>query len=298
MNRFLAVLLAWSCAATATAQPPMAVLVVEEGNARSQAVGRMLEKELDRRVQLRRLSYSARGLEDPITRGKLLATLAAARLIVAIGNEPTALVLGELEDTPVYFVDASLVSGADLGRPEIGGLLSYSQEDVLRAIPGAWRVGLGLLYSPGYEPVVERIRASAREAGVKLLVGRVDRRKDLPLVAARLMDTAKSLWVLGDPILSRDAGFEFLAERSLAQGLPLVGSGPWEVHGGAVFCSQAGREALARKASERIVGLMEKGPGSGSRVDFAPSGGRLLFHRRLAERFGLSPKAPDWEEAP
>ncbi len=98
-----------------------------------------------------------------------------------------------------------------------------------------------------------------------------------------------------DPLFIRGPGLEFLAEESLAQGVPLVGSGAWEVRHGAVFCSQAAQRAVAEAAAKNIAAFLESSPGAG-RVESAPAGGRILFHRGLAARYGLTPRAPQWLE--
>lgn len=276
------------------AQLPTAVLVVEEGDVVGQHLGRLVERRLQGEVRIRWIVYSETELADSIYKGKFLATLQAARLVVAIGDDSALLALAEVEETPVYFV-SSQVPGSALAEGHVSGLLSYSAQDALAAMPAAWKSGLDLLYSPGYEPAVEEIRAAAKAAGFDLIPRRVGRRRELPAVVRTLLGSARAVWLLGDPMLSRGAGFEFLSEQTLSRSVPLVGAGFWEVKNGAVFCSRGRPEALARQASRTIAGLMAGRPAQ-PRLELAEPGGSILYNKSLAAHFGLSPRPPVWQE--
>lgn len=283
---------------TAAAAAPAVAILVDGADGDSQALGRLLANDLKKEhVDFQWLDYAAEKRGDPIYKGKLLASLAAAPLVVSVGDEATSLALDELEDTPIYFMGTSLAPGAEMSGTEVSGLFSYSAQDVLAAIPAKWKRSLGLLYSPGYEPVVGRIRTLAKVSGVNLLERKVARPEDIPQAARDLFGHSQAVWVLGDPMLSRGAGFSFLVEGSLAQGVPVIGSGPWEVKHGAVFCSRATNESLAQEASTSIASLVETGKRE-SRIDSAPNEGTILYHPGMAKRFHLSPMAPAWQALP
>jgi ABC-type uncharacterized transport system substrate-binding protein len=277
----------------AQAQPP-AILLVERADARGQALGHLLEAQLKGKVQFRSLSYSEEQLGDPIFKGRLVASLAAAELVIPVGDASTNLALAELEETPVYFAGAAIVTGSDLANAGVGGLLSYSPADVLAAFPQAWKRKAGLLYSPGYEGVVKIIQAAAKEAGVHLTARSVAKLQDLPAAAQAVMSSSRVVWVLGDPMFSRGAGFTYLTELSLSRDVALVGADPLEVRRGAVFCSQGRDEALALQASQGIVRLLSERKPHG--VSAAAAGGLIIFNRRLAARDGLTPLTSSWVE--
>jgi hypothetical protein len=298
MTTLLAVLGLAACLARPAAadSAPLVTIIVDRADAEGQALGRQLAKRLKDRADVQWLDYSASSRGNPVEKGRLLASMAAAGLIVPVGNEPTSFALDELEDTPVYFVDASAAPGGEISNAKVSGLFSYSAQDVLAAVPGSWKRGLGILYSPGYEPLVAQIRTLAKSSGVVLFERRAARPSDIPPAAQDLLGRAKAIWVLGDPLLSRGPGFAYLVERSLAQGVPLIGSGEFEVKSGAVYCSRADKSALAERAAMGIDLLLEKGT-IDPRIDTAPGGGTIFYRPGLAKRFGLSPSAPAWQES-
>jgi hypothetical protein len=280
--------------AAAAAELPKATLLLERGDPGGGALGGLLKSRLRGLVELNTVLIAEDSLADPIRKGRLLAALSGRRLVIPVGDEATGFALGELEETPVYFVGASVARGAVLASPIVGGLLRYSAGDVLAAMPGAWRDGLGVLYSPGYEPVIREIRAAARSAGVRLIEARVGSSSELPAAARGLFPKARAVWVLGEPFLAREAGFEFLAEEALSEDVPLIGPGVAEVRQGAVFCSEAENGPLAAQAADGILRLLADGRPGGPVL--AREGGRIVYRSSLARRFGLVPRPPVWVE--
>jgi len=271
------------------------LLVVDRSDKAGEALGRLMESRLKGRIELRSVSYARDQLADPIYKGKILATLASSRLVIPIGNGPTGFVLGEFDEAPVYFVDASAIPGARLSGPYVGGLLSYSAADVLGALPAAWKRRVGLLYTPGYEGVVRSVRALARAQGVELVERRVARAQDLAAAGRGVIVSASAVWVLGDPLFTREAGLEFLSELALSRGIPLIGSGQEEVRAGAVMCSRGNPETMARQASDGIIRRLAAGePPAVSTVD---AGGTFLYNRALASRYGLAIGSAAWVES-
>ena len=240
------------------------------------------------RLSLRRFQLSDAQAADPIAKGRLLAALQAAPLVVAVGEDATAFTLGELEDTPVYFVSPT-APGSALERAGVSGLLTYSPEDVLGALPERWKRGLGLLYTPGYEGVAAAVEAAARAQGARVSARRVAQRRDLPAAARALMSTTDAVWVLGDPLLSEGAGMSFLAELSLSRGVPLIGAGPRQVRAGAALCSQAKPPTIEREVEAAVSRRRASGAAGG--VALSPAGGRLLFNEALRARFGLGARS-------
>ncbi|MBI3548609.1 MAG: hypothetical protein HY078_06100 [Elusimicrobia bacterium] len=287
-------LLFLACRAQAAGTPTV-VVFLEQDDERSQRIGGIVQSRLKEKADVRWFPYSTENMSNPIYRGRLIASLSHAQLVVAIGDNPTGLVLGELDETPVYFIGVSLISGTLMQSPRISGLMNYSADDVFANMPKAWSRGFGILYTPGYEPVVDSIKAAARLAGVTIHERRVAQRGALPQSAESLMEDSPAIWVLGDPLLVREASFEFLIERSLAERVPLVSPSASATRQGAVFHSQAKAEDLAARASKNILALLKTGTTDPRpRIDLPPSGGLLLYHQAAAQRFGLAPKPPTW----
>lgn len=279
-------------AAPLAAQAQVVILVAGDDPA-SQAVARDVRGALLPQVDSRWLEFTGGELGDPIAKGRLVASLQASRLVVSVGDSATRVALSEVEDTPVYFISSS-APGKALGRAGVSGLLTYSAGDVLAAGPASWKRGLGLLYTPGYRTIAERIHAEARQAGVSLLARSVSAERDIPSGGRELLGSAKAVWVLGDPLLSEGAGFTFLVEQSLARDVPLIGAGPAQVAAGAAFCSQAPARTLATAAAAAIDAQLR---GEAGEVRLAPSTGRIIFDPALRARFGLRPTA-SWEALP
>src|SRR5687767_10936582 len=79
---------------TAAAERPQVVLVIEQNDAAGQALGSLLRKELRDQIDFRLFSYASESLGNPIFKGRLVASLSKARLVVSVGNNPTGLALG------------------------------------------------------------------------------------------------------------------------------------------------------------------------------------------------------------
>ncbi len=280
----------------AAAQPQTAVAVVEAQDAAGRKLGQRVEKELGGGVRLRWLTYSEDQLGDPIYKGKLIAALEKARLVVAVGDDAAQLVSNEVEQAPIYFV-SSVAAGSALADPRVAGTFTYSAQDLLSAMPRSWKRDLGILYTPGYEPVVAQIRALAKGAGVTLRERSVMRAGDVPTAARSLMSSSKAVWVLGDPVLSRGAGFEFLVEQSLSQSIPLIGAGRWEVSQGAALCSEGRDDTVAQQASHAIADVLAS-KAQGQKLGLAESGGYIDYNRSLQTRFELTPQPPMWRGIP
>lgn len=232
---------------------------------------------------------------DPIEKGRLVSLLESRDLIVAVGDGATAFVIRELEDTPVYFVGAGLVRGEDLSSPRVSGLFSYNVESLLDAVQGLWPGTLGLAYTPGYEPVAAWIRKGAAERGLSLSERRIASLKELAPAVRGLLERSRAIWVVGDPMLVRGAGFEFLRERTLSRGVPIIANGPSEVRQGAMLAFEAAPGALAAQAAEMFDSLLGGGLGTAERFQPAPREGTLALNEALAAKWKiLPPEGRQW----
>lgn len=228
---------------------------------------------------------------DPIEKGKLVALLESRDLIVAVGDGATAFVTRELEDTPVYFVGAGLVRGEDLSSPLISGLFSYNIESLLDAVQGLWPGTLGLAYTPGYEPIAAWIRKGAAERGLPLSERRVARLAELAPAVRDLLASSRAIWVVGDPMLVRGAGFEFLRERTLSRGVPIIANGPWEVRQGALLAFEPEAGGMSSRAAAMLDSILDGRLAAEERLQPAPREGALLLNAALADKWKILPPA-------
>ncbi len=275
--------------ASARAQQRPAILF-DRSDPRAAAIERDLGKRLQG-VPFDAVDVDPGRLGDPIYKGRIAAGLSAAPFVVAVGDEAASFALDELEDETVYLAGASLVEGRLLSDGRASGMLGYSVEDVLDALPDSWRSGFGVLYAEGYESVLQSIRVAAAKRSIKIIARKVERRRDLAPGARALMTRARAVWVLGDPLLARGAGFDFLIEESLSQGVPLIGSGRWEVERGAAFCSEGAAAGIAGRAARGVLDLLSGRP-AGALATGPP--GVILFNPKVASRFALRPKEGAW----
>ncbi len=278
---------------------PRVAVIVEAGSLPDEELARALLKRLHGVSSPRSLRIGLEDASDPILKGKLLASAQASDLTVLVGDGPVEVLAREMENLAAYFIGVSAARGKLLSQSRTFWLMSYSEEDALDAAGGRLRKGLGLLYTGGYEPAAALIGEAARKRSIPVSGRKIESREEIvPAVRSLLRDSA-ALWVLGDPLLARGAGFEYAVERSLSQGVPLIGAGAWEVSRGALLCSRADPERLAEKAFQSILKLLASGDSAPlPRFETAPPGGTILYHRALSRRFGVDVHRPRWRAAP
>src|SRR5690242_16316106 len=101
-------------------------VVLENGSRSHQAVLNSLAQAAQGRLELRVRRLDEVSLGDPILRGRFIADLQRSDLVVPVGDEPTRLVLGEIEGIPICFIGAGLVPGENMKSPDVAGILSYN----------------------------------------------------------------------------------------------------------------------------------------------------------------------------
>jgi ABC-type uncharacterized transport system substrate-binding protein len=245
----------------------------------------------------RLLTYELRDVQrnDPIAKGRLLAALQTCDLVVAVGNGATEFAVHELEDVPVYFVDATVVPGRSLEAASVSGLFGYSVEDLLDAVKLLHLGRLGLAYTPGYEPLADLVRQGADARGVPVVARKISSSKELAPAVRALLDRARVIWLAGDPLLMRGAGFEFIQENALSAAIPLVGGGPWSVSHGALLGSAPNEAQQEAEAVRTIDSILERRPGTGPRLKPAARGGVILLNASLAAKWKLrAPEGARW----
>jgi ABC-type uncharacterized transport system substrate-binding protein len=232
---------------------------------------------------------------DPIAKGKLLSKLATCDLVVAIGNAATDFAVTEVEEVPVYFVDATVVPGRSLQSPSVAGLFGFSVEDLLDAAKTLRLDAVGLAYTPGYEPVAEWIRAGAAARGLAFVSRRIALPKELPSDVRDLGEKSKAIWLVGDPLLVRGAGFDFIQDFSLSERFPIIGPGRWAVLRGALLGSAPDHAAQKAVAVRAIDSILKDRRLPAPRLQAAARGGMILINAPLASKWDVkAPEGPRW----
>ncbi|MBI3299172.1 MAG: hypothetical protein HYZ75_13470 [Elusimicrobia bacterium] len=286
MPRALMTALLLAAAGTSSAAERKVTVLVEARDALKASVLAPLRKAFPGADALRVREFESSETADPIRRGRLLSVLQNSELLVAVGDPATELVLGEIEDVPIYFVGGSLVSGSRLASPSVAGILSYDVDGLLDAVGRLWSGRLGLAFTPGYEAVAAAVRSGAKARGFAVVERRIASQKEIPSAVRELLERSQALWVVGDPLLARGAGFQFLVERSLSRRVPIVAAGPWEVRRGAFVTSEPAADALGAEAAGAVKSLAA-GRELPARVRTAPPGGTVVYNGALAEKWGL-----------
>lgn len=222
-------------------------------------------------------------LIDPLQKGRFLSALQASERVVVVGLEASEWVARELEDVPVHFAGGlARVPGAALaGQPWSGTLGCSAAQFAGYARDAGWR-RVTLLHTPGYERALGPLRDAARAAGLEVSDAAVRGRADLPRSAPRAMSAADALWLVGDPLLTQGAGFDYLVELSLSRKVPLIAPEPALVGGGALLACEPDPGRALRRGAAAALGPAPA-PGSFSDGD----AGRLLINKVLARKWGV-----------
>lgn len=235
---------------------------------------------------------------NPIAKGRLLAGLQRADLVVPIADRATAFVLKERESVPVYFVGAaSLVNGSAVTAPEVSGILSYNIGESLTTIRSMGWSPLGIAATPGFAAIADAIEQQAGLKGIATIRRTIEDRSAVGPTVRTLIKSARVVWIVGDPLLTRGAGFEFLIEQSLAAKVPVVAPARWEATRGALIGTEPSWEAIATVAGAGVRAFLTSGPrADGEKLASAPPGGTFFFNRTLAEKWNLAvPSGSTWK---
>jgi ABC-type uncharacterized transport system substrate-binding protein len=266
-------------------------VVVDELKPDTRKVIAALERDLGTDNQIRVHTLGSLDLSDPVAKGRFLAQVAAADLVVPIGDPAALLVSEELDDLQTFFISAGGLSGQVLGRRHVAGILSYSPEETIRVakalLPRA--KDIGMLFTPGYEGVSLRMQSAAVEEGFSMTLYRVGSRQEVGPAVREAVTRSDLVWIVGDPLFTQDLVFAHLLQESLRFKKPLAAPLPGLVKKGALFCTVPDGERLAQLASETLAVLLAgQGPARGAdRVRAAPAGGSVLLNRPLAEKWDI-----------
>lgn len=214
------------------------------------------------------LAFEGLRLGDPIEKGRVLADLQASdRVISATGGRACGWLGREVDGVPLQC------------------FMPYDAPQVLDfARKAGWRT-IAAVHITGYEKVFLRLRALARERGIELSAVHVDHLRELTAALPRAIAGADAIWILGDPLLTQGAAFDYLVETSLARRLPLIAPGLGLVAHGAFLGAENDPDALNRAALEAANAAAAGSPASDGVTEIA--GGRIEVNKILARRWGV-----------
>ncbi len=239
---------------------------------------------------------SAVDLTNPVEKGKFLARLARAELLVPVGEVATRFVAREFEETPAFFVGTAVVDGNSLAGPNMAGILGINPDGILQAAAALGLKRVALAYTPGYAPLADRIATLAQPAGIELRKARVESASRIVPILQNIFPKVDAVWILGDPILARGAGFEFLVEQSLTRKIPIISPTSWGVARGALFCLKIDFNALAGPASASLKHILEQDIKLPERRLEMASDGTIVFNSGQMQRWGFAvPREGSWQ---
>ncbi len=127
-------------------------IVVDDSAPAYQRVIQAVQKECGSGNNIEVYNIGTVDLANPVAKGRFLARVAAADLIVPIGDGASRLISQELTDLRTFFISAAALSGSYLAEQHVAGILSYSPEEtvgVAKALLPDLKI-IGVLYTPGY----------------------------------------------------------------------------------------------------------------------------------------------------
>lgn len=238
-------------------------------------------------VRLRR--FDPRELSDPIANGRLLSRLQASEGVVAVGFDAAAWAARELEGVKVHFVGGvTRVAGPTLTARGWTGELPYGAAPLLDFAKTEGWSRVGVLHAPGYEAVLPELRRAAAARGLRLTVQEAVSGKVIPALAAALADDCHALWLLGDPVLTRGAGFAYLVELSLSRRLPLIVPDPDMLERGAFVSWEADWATAAAEAAKVARAARTEAGWPRARLALGGGTGRIHVNEVLRRRWSPS----------
>lgn len=282
---------AWTLLSVSGAGAQLLSVVVDDLKPDTRKVIAVLERDLGGDNMIRVHTLRTLNMSDPVAKGRFLAKVAAADLIIPIGDSAARLVSEELDDFKTFFIAAGGLSGQVLGRRHVSGVLSYSPEETVRVAKALLpRIkDIGVLYTPGYESVALRMQSAAVESGLTMTSYKVKSRQEVGPAVREAATRSGLVWVVGDPLFTQDLIFTYLLQEALRLKKPLAGPLPELVSKGGLFCTIPDGDNMARVASEALSLILKAGASGpeGSRVRPAPAGGAVLLNRPLAEKWDI-----------
>jgi hypothetical protein len=110
----------------------LSVVVDDDLGPGNREVISVLEKSLGPGNTVRVYSLRSLDLSNPVAKGRFLARVAAADVVVPVGDPAARLVSEELDELRTFFIAAGGLSGQTLARRQVAGILSYSPEETVR----------------------------------------------------------------------------------------------------------------------------------------------------------------------
>lgn len=214
------------------------------------------------------LAFEPARLADPIEKGRFLAVLQASDRIISSADARSCAWLGrEVDGVAVHCV------------------APYDARKILDFARAAGWTRIAVVHMPGHARVYARLRDLGRQRGLAVDPVRLESTRDLARTLPRVLESAKAVWVLSDPLLIDGPAFEHLVEATLPRRIPLIAPDPRLIARGAFLSAEFDAAVSARHAVD-AANLAAAGSVIPGAIADVP-GGRLVINRVLARRWGV-----------
>ncbi len=217
-------------------------------------------------------------------------------LILAIGTQPTRLLMEGISDIPIVFsmvlnpVSEGIASSMNSSGRNLTGVsldipLRTQFQNLKQVIPEAGKVGV--LYDPNQTgAIVAAGTGAARSQGLKLIPRAVGNEADVPDAVNGIVGDIDVLWMVADPTVVSSQSTKYILTRCLQAGVPVMGLSGSYVKAGALLALSADYRDVGRQSGEKAVRILGGVPACDLAIG-VPRRVRLCLNLTVAEHLGI-----------
>lgn len=201
----------------------------------------------------------------------------AARYLWAEIDRPNAISLYTMVLNPEKILPAN--------RPLCGISLNIPIQTQVRKIAAALPLArhIGLLFDPRYnELFFSYSKLIAEGAGRDIIPLEVSSSKEIPAVLKRYLKEVDALWMIPDPTVISESIIQYIIERALMDGVPVIGYNSFFYESGAAINFIFNYGELGEQTGALVLGLLNGGACTRPDPNF-----RIWANRKLAQKLGI-----------
>lgn len=212
------------------------------------------------------------------------------QVIIAIGSGALEKI-GAIKDIPIVYLMVLDGQSIIAGKSNIAGInmnipLDRQMDIIRQALPEV--KDIGLLYSSGQKSdFIERAKASAGSAGIRLTANEVRNSKDLPEQLNLMTGKIKAFWMLPDSGVYNPETIEILFLDSLKNRVPVITFSSKYLEMGALISLEIDYYDMGVQAAEIVTNVL-----SGKQVSQIPPGSarkiNITINERTAKKLGIT----------